>query len=236
MDMIEKLQDIFDGAIKIEGKLIEDIKYFIVYFIHDNDIVFIGKTSNVLEYVNERKEKYSASHYYLEEIDANIIDNYFAQLILEIQPVFNSRIPNNTKYISHHIAKKDYFVYKPEFRKVFDEHGGYMYKNSLFIEKKIFDDVFARIPHNQDMPRIKRIILLVEDYKNLQLVQTGGMIEDTLYDISGNKVTALRDYKPDFPGEYKKIKTLEDYPFKCKILENSFKAVISIFELQELIT
>lgn len=227
MDIVRKTQEIIKNKINIQTKENETIKYFIVYLICNDDIVFIGKTSNILEYIEERKEKYSITHYSFEEIEKDKIDNYMAEVILELQPIYNNRVPNNTKYISHNVAKKDYFIYKTEFRKVFEEYGGYKFKSSLYIEKKIFDDIFTQIPYHEYMPKIGKKILLLDDYKLAELNLGGGTVRDILYDESGNPVEAYRDYIPNYEEEYRKLKFLEEKEYKVVALIDShtFQAV-----------
>ncbi len=110
-DILIHRQLILDNKIEI-NKQKPKKKYFLVYFLHNDDIVYIGKSINVKTYIEERKVKYSATHYYFEEVEADEIDNYLAFLILEIQLIYNNQINKNSKYISSNIAKIDYFIDK----------------------------------------------------------------------------------------------------------------------------
>lgn len=127
-DILKKTQSIVDNKIVINKTEPEEVKYFIVYLLHNDDIVYIGKASDVIQYVAERKDKYASTHYYFEEVSAIEIDNYLAFLILEIQPIYNIRINNNSKYISSSAAKRDYFIDKNSFKKVYK---GWYYQSFL---------------------------------------------------------------------------------------------------------
>lgn len=219
-DILKHTQLILDNKIEI-NKQEPKKKYFLVYFLHNDDIVYIGRTLDVKVYVEERKVKYSATHYYFEEVAASEIDNYLAFLILEIQPIYNSQINKNSKYISCNTAKLDYFIDKTSFKKVYKEYGGYKFGSSLYIEKQIFDDVFAKVPYDKDMPKVKTRILLVEDYIQYQLDSTCGVVQDILYDKESNPVLAYRDYKTDYKKESENINILENKEYQVINLINS---------------
>lgn len=214
MDYLKKQLDIIDSKKLIVDKEVEQVEYFIVYFMHDRDIVYIGKTSNVFEYVHERKDKYSATHYNTEKVSIDNADNYLAEMILNIKPIHNKNIPKNTKYISNNQAKDKYFIHKPDFRKVFNEHGGVQYKSLLYIEKQIFDDIFAKEPYHEDMPKIGRRVNLVSDIDKAPICLHWGNEFRFLKDEEGNDVEALVDAKPDWKQNYKNMTYLQENEYE----------------------
>lgn len=229
MDILKKQEELKDKKIEILENIDEEIvRYFVVYLFHNDDIVYIGRTTNYIEYVKERKDKYNATHYTIEEINVNEIDNYIAELILELQPIYNNQLPNaNTKYISSNMAKKDYRIGKPEIKKIYKEYGGYEFRNSIYIKKTIFNDIFAKTPYHKDMPKIGKKIYLVDNYKMAHINQFGGVVQDTLFDEDGNEVEAFVNYVPDVKKEYESVKYLEDKKYEVIELIDSetFEAV-----------
>lgn len=224
-DILKHTQLILDNKMEVNRQEPQR-KDFIVYFLHHDDIVYIGKTLDVKVYVEERKVKYSATHYYFEEVAASEIDNYLAFLILEIQPIYNNQINKNSKYISSNIAKKDYFIDKTSFKKVYKEYGGYKFGNSLYIEKQIFDDVFAKIPYNKNMPKVWSKILLVDDFKLYPQSQIG-LVHDVLYDDNNNPINAFRDSRPDVKKDFENMNILENKEYQVINLidSNTFEAI-----------
>lgn len=184
----------------------------IVYILNDDDIVYIGRTSQgVLKFVDEKSSKYHATHYYSEEIAAQDADNFLAELILKLQPIYNKNIPKNNKYISNSIAKESYFIPKIEFRKVFNEYAGIKYGNLLYLEKKLFDDIFAiSEKYHQDMPRIGTLINTIDDAKRIELnVNCYIQQHHSFKNEDGNKVEQFIHLKTSAIKEYSKLEELQ---------------------------
>jgi len=167
---------------KIEDKVIankiivpkedEDIDYVIInFFLKNNEIVYIGKTEKEnLEYIIEKSNKFSCTHYFTEMVSESEADNILAELILNIQPSLNQRVPNNTKYIAHTKAKELYHIGKNEFKKHWKENGQLKFGSIQFLEQKVFDDIFAiPEPYHKDMPKIGIFINSADDIKNTPL-------------------------------------------------------------------
>jgi len=227
MDIIKKTQELVAKRIDINSSEPDTVKYFIVYLLNGEDIVYIGRTSNAQEYLEEKKKKYSFTHYSIDEVDSTAVDNYLAETILSFQPIYNRNIPKNTKYISNNLAKQKYFISKLEFRKIFQEYGGFKYKSSLYIEKKIFDDIYAQEPYHENMPKIGNFINLKVDYNAAPINIHGGHVIDTLYDKEGTEVQALRDFMPNYKEEYKNLNYLEgkEYEVVSLIDSSTFEAI-----------
>lgn len=236
MDIIKKLSDLKASKIKIAKESTSEVKYFIVYFFHDEDIVYIGKTSNAMKYTVERLEKYNATAYSHEELSEDEVDNYLAELVLELKPIYNKTVPKNTKYISSSVAKDRYFIYKPEFKKLCEEHEGYRYINQHYISKDVFDSIYAREPYHKDMPKIGRRINLLKDFLDNPIDIYGGYVEEYLYDEDMNSVAALRNKECDPKNNYKNfielekkelevIDVIDSNTFEARILSTNIKMV-----------
>lgn len=139
----------------------------IVFLLNGRDIVYIGKTKETVEkYVYDKQKKITSTHYYSELINDEDIDNTIAEYILTIKPLHNKQVPKNTKYISNNQAVKLYFISKAEFRKHWKEHGNIKFGDAFYLEKKIFDDIFALPnPYHLNMPRINALINDLHDIK-----------------------------------------------------------------------
>ena len=161
----------------IQNKIIipkknENFSYVIInFFLKNNEIVYIEKTeTEKLEYVIEKSNKFLCTHYFTETVNKDNADNILAELILTIQPSLNQRIPNNTKYIAHPKAKELYHIDKNVFKKHWKENGTLKFGTILFLEKKVFDDIFAiPEPYHKDMPKIGESINSAEDINNTPL-------------------------------------------------------------------
>jgi hypothetical protein len=166
LDKIKKHEQVVSAKQKIFNAEKNDDIVNIVFVLHNDDIVYLGRTQGVpAVYAFEKSKQYHATHFYYEQVSASDVDNYLAELILKFQPMYNNRVPKNTKFISSHLAKEKYFISKAEFKKIYKEFGGYKFNTLLFIEKKIFDDVFAiSQPYHENMPKLGTYINLQKDY------------------------------------------------------------------------
>lgn len=169
-DMSEIKTEIINNRIKISSENTDTERKPIIFFLDENDIVYIGKTERkILEYVIQRSKEIKCTHYYAKFIDRNEIDNLIAELVLVLQPPYHNSIPVNTKYISHTKAKELYHISKIEFTKHWKEHGKMHLGNTLFLEKKIFDDIFMMEAYDKSMPKIGTLLNNIEDYNNLPI-------------------------------------------------------------------
>jgi len=165
----DKIEDkVIQNKILITNKDISVEKKPIVFFLNNDEIVYIGKTEKkVIEYVLFRSEQINCTHYFSEFVNIDEIDNLIAELILTIKPIYHNKITKNTKYISNNKAKELYHIDKREFRKYWDESIGLKLGNSLFLEKKVFDDIFSiSKPFTKNMPKIGTLINSIDDIKN----------------------------------------------------------------------
>jgi len=185
---------------KIEDKVIQNkiispkengnIRYVLInFFLKNNEIVYIGKTEKEnLEYLIEKSNKFSCTHYFTEMVSESEADNILAELILNIQPSLNQRVPNNTKYIAHPKAKELYHIGKNEFKKHWKNNGTLKFRTILFLEQKVFDDIFAiPEPYHKDMPKIGTFINTTDDINNTPLY-----ISQQYYDM---EIPLEDDYK-----------------------------------------
>lgn len=147
----------------------------IVFFIDNDEIVYIGKTEKkILEYVSYRSKEINCTHYFIELVNVDEINNIIAELILTFKPIYNNRTPKNTKYISNSNAKELYHIDKREFRKYWDESIGLKLGNTLFLEKRLFDDIFSiPNPYSKNMPKIGTLINTIEDVQNTPIDRYG---------------------------------------------------------------
>lgn len=121
----QKLEDILEHKQNINPSSSHNDIYKIVYLINsDDEIVYIGKTQSTPSvYAAERAGKYSAEFFYSKDISGSVVNEYLAEMILEYQPKFNNKIPNNKKFISSNTAQSLYFVTKEDFKSVFFKVG-----------------------------------------------------------------------------------------------------------------
>lgn len=162
--------EVTNSKIKIPSKNNDTESKPIIFFLDETDIVYIGKTDkNILQYVIQRSKEIKCTHYYTKFIDKNKIDNLIADLVLGLKPYYHTSLPVNTKYISNTKAKELYHVSKIEFKKHWKEHGKMQFGNTLFLEKKIFDDIFMMEAYNKNMPKIGTLLNNIEDYNNLPI-------------------------------------------------------------------
>ena len=222
MDILKKKQDIISKRIEKPKDKEDGNHTTMVCLLNDNDIVFVGKTSlELLKYVIEKKSKYNFTHYYSESILTNEIDNFIAELILEMQPIYNKNVLKNTKYISNNFAKEKYHIHRADFRKVYNEFGGYKFGSTLYITKQLFDDIYAiSEPYSIDMPKVGTFINLdTENYpKNIYAYGMGGYSQeyDSFSNEKGNTVEQITHV-------YSTPK--EDYDALQSLLEESFEVV-----------
>ena len=166
----------------------------IVFFIDNDEIVYVGKTEKkVLEYVFNRSKQIKCTHYFTELVNIDDIDNIIAELILTLKPIYHNKISPNTKYISNNNAKKLYHIDKREFRKYWNNSIGLKLGNTLFLEKRIFDDIFA-IPEafSIDMPKVGTFINEKEDSDNRPLYINRDLREYESYkDKDGNWIEKI---------------------------------------------
>jgi len=184
----------------IENKILipnEDISVEykpIVFFIDNDEIVYVGKTEKkVLEYVFNRSKQVKCTHYFTELVNIDDIDNIIAELILTLKPIYHNKISPNTKYISNNNAKKLYHIDKREFRKYWNESIGLKLGNTLFLEKRVFDDIFAiPEPFSGNMPKVGSLLNEIEDSTNRDLYNNRDLREYESYrDEDGNWIEKL---------------------------------------------
>jgi hypothetical protein len=200
----------------------------IVFLLDYGNIVYIGKTKiEPLVYAYETSKRYHCTDFYSEVVSLSKSKDYLAELILTIQPLYNKKVPSSDKFISSNRAKKDYRISKREFKKVLEEYGGHIFLNNLlFLEKKVFDDVFAMEPYHENMPRINgREIILCQDYIDLNRCSTNGY--KTLFDEHGNEVEALVNFEVSWQEVYEKYIHNENNSFiVTKLIDSkTFQAV-----------
>ena len=214
VDVIKKSQLVLENKISFVPIEVSDVRYFIVYFIFQESIIYIGKTTNVSLYILKKQDFFQFDSYYFEETFGDIIDDILAELILNFQPLHNANMPANTKFISSSIAKSKYRIDLKQFKKVFKEHGGIQYRTALYIEKQIFDDIFGLVPYHPNMPKLHSRIILKKDY--LQAPESGmksGFAYQTLYESDGNPVDALVQQRSDYKQHYEHIMFLINHEY-----------------------
>jgi len=140
----------------------------IVFFLNNDEIIYIGKTEKkVLEYVFNRSKQINCTHYFTELVNIDEIDNILAELVLTIKPAYNPYVPKNTQFITHTKAKEAYHIEKKEFQKYWKDNGKLMFRKTLFLEKKVFDDIFSiSQPYSSNMPKVGTYINCIEDIHN----------------------------------------------------------------------
>jgi len=214
VDIIKKAQLVLENKISFVPIEESEVRHFIVYFIFKEGIVYIGKTTNALQYILKKQDSFQFDSYYIEETFGDIVDDILAELILNFQPLHNVNIPINTKFISNSIAKSKYRVDLRQFKKMFNEYGGIQYRTALYVEKQIFDDILGLVPYHRDMPKLHSRINLKKDY--LQAPQSGmnsGLVYQTLYESDGKPVDALVQQYPDYKQHYEHIMYLINHEY-----------------------
>jgi len=226
----DKIKDkVIQNKIKISNENINVDYKPIFFFLQNDEIVYIGKTDKkISEYILSKSKKFDCTHYFKELVNANEIDNIMAELVLTIHPSFNSFIPKNTKYITHTKAKESYHIEKDEFQKYWEENGKLKFRKTLFLEKKVFDDIFAiPMPYHKFMPKVGTEINDIKDIDNAPISDV--WIQECLKEKKDGKfIESIISYKKDVPIEerYKNFQIrLERIYVVTKILnENVFEA------------
>ena len=222
---------------KIKDKVIENkiviprkdnsIKYkSIIFFLNGNEIVYIGKTEKkILEYVIERSNKFQSTHYFTELVELNDFDNIMAELILTIQPINHNKIPKNTKYISHHKAKEEYHISKTEFKKYWKEYNGLLFRKTLFLEKKVFNDIFLKLPYSSNMPKIGTLINTIEDIENTPIDEYGQNQNYSKEKTKDGKIveTLITTYDVPIKQNYNNLQTRLKHSFEVISLLDSYR-------------
>ncbi len=202
MDILRKSQEILKNKIEFNRVDKEISTIYIIYFINNDDIVYIGKSADHKKYIEDKKDNFLFTHYSLEKVNVDIADNYMAELVIKLEPINNKAIPKNTKYISAYSAKEKYGVYKPEFKKLWNSEGEKLTFNSnIILEINIIQDATGQFKANHpDLPKqhVSNIIF-TEDYMPLP---HGGHEFKTLFDKDGNEVNALVDIKSTWKEMY----------------------------------
>jgi len=182
-----------------------DVEYKPIFFFLQNDeIIYIGKTDKkISEYIFSKSKQLNCTHYFKELVNVNEIDNIMAELVLTMQPSLNSSVPKNTKYITHTKAKELFHITKNEFKKYWEENGKLKFRKTLFLEKKVFDDIFAiPEPYHKDMPKVGTFINSIEDVNNTP-IDIYGLKQDysrTKMD-DGTLVEKIITYNEDISNE-----------------------------------
>ena len=205
----------------------------IVFFIDNDKIVYIGKTEKkVLEYVLIRSKQIKSTHYFTELVSIDEIDNIIAELVLKLKPIYHNKIPKNTKYISNNKAKELYHIDKREFREYWNRSIGLNLGNTLFLEKKIFDDIFAiPEPFSKNMPKVGTFINNIEDIKNCPIVDNRFSQQYESYkDESGNWVEkiinlnlSIDEEKKEAEMNYKNLQILIKHAYHVTNIINSLE-------------
>ena len=204
----------------------------IIFFFNNDEIIYIGKTDKVIfEYIHSKSNQINCTHYHIEFIDVNEINNIVAELILTITPKYNNKLPSNTKYISNNTAKKLYHINKREFKKHWNEHGRLRLGNSLFLEKNIFDNIFKiPEPYSENMPKVGTFVNKIEDFVNNPITfydeQYAGKYE-TKYisykDENGNFIEKIIHCNNDISEEEKKSLFINSYFNLKKRIQYAYK-------------
>ncbi len=215
IDKLKKQQQISSLKITIASEEKGEDVVSVVFILNNDDIVYIGRTqAEPSVYVYERFKKYHSTHYYYEQVPLLDADNYLAELILNFQPMYNNRLPKNTQFISNNFAKEKYFIPKVEFRKVYKEFGGYQFGNQLFIEYKVFDDVFAiSEPFHKNMPKVGVLINLRKDYLEYQL-DLGYQDYNSYTTEDGSRVQEFITHSSNPEQQYKNIQMLQELSYE----------------------
>jgi len=190
MDILKIIDRVKQGKKPIDSIYGNPDKIFAIFLMDANNIVYIGKTTNPHKYVEERAGKIPCTHYFVEEVGVDEINEYLAEIFLLLKPIHNRFMPKNKKYISVYQAKKLYRIDKRDFRKIWKAHGRQFEKEGvLYIEQQIIEDVLGRGAYSEDMPKIDTHIMRTKDYCSLSNI--GGWSPKILYDSDGNEIEAL---------------------------------------------
>lgn len=220
MDIIKKKAQVLDTKILVNVKELK--KEYVVYLINNQDIIYIGKTGEYAKYIVEKADRYIFTHYAIEEFLGNSIDDYVAELILNIQPINNKSVPKNNKYISITQCKNKYGIYASKFKKIWNEVGKQLEINKIkYIETQIVQDytgIFKE--YHKDMPKRNSRIILIKDKKDI--VGDGwGVIVKTLYNDEGEAVRAMVDEEIDWNEAYKNyIHNQKHYLYVNQIIDS----------------
>lgn len=229
MDILKKQEDILKKKVCIKEKSIEEAESFVIYLIDANNIVFVGRTKEEIEvYINKKRKSIHATHYSVERVKDSEIDNYMAELIMKIQPIYNNKIPQNTIYISENQAKEQYHLGRREFKSVCRENNPMTFGNQVFMKKNVFDDIFAIEPLHKLMPKIGSTVLVADDNGKLHthLIPDSYKHFGVSYDENDIPMEPFTTETIPLDERYKQIQEAEQYEYIVKkhIGSSIFKA------------
>lgn len=202
IDIIKKRSEIVANKKVFSIEKLESPKIYVLYLLNGDDIVFINKIADYKKYIEEKKNHFIFTHYFIEELEIEDAANYVAELVLKLKPIYNNNVPLSSKYISYIQAKDKYGVYKNVFRKIWKEHGEQlMFEDRMYIETQIIQDITGQFKeYHKNLPKLGtgRIILK----KNYIEIDIGGYQHAILFDEKGIKKNALVNSFPDWQEIY----------------------------------
>lgn len=215
MNINKKLEQLLNIKQPFEQECLEKEYTYVVYLFNEDSLIYIGKTPNYLKFIDERAKKFYFTHYAIEQLDTELVDNLIAEMIIKFNPIGNHRIPNNTKYISHTKAKEKYELGKLEFKQLWKEQKEQlMYETQMILEIKVIQDYTGQLkPKHNDLPKIGRLILLKTDIQDNYLASSNSYSKSIAYNEVGQEIEVMvKSYTKDeinFITEYYLNKSYE---------------------------
>lgn len=193
MDINKKLEQLLNIKQPFEQECLENEYTNVVYLFNEDSVVYIGKTSNYIKYINERAKKLYFTDYALEQVDTELVDNLIAEMIIKLRPIGNHKIPNNTKYISHTKAKEKYDIGKLEFKQLWKEQKEQlMYETQMVLEIKVIQDYTGQLqPKHNDLPKIGKLILLKKDIRDDYFASFNSYSKGIAYNELGEEIEVM---------------------------------------------
>ena len=225
MDIFKKKSEIISNKRNVAGVENSD-NDCIVYFLNDSDdIVYIGRkdgTDNeVVTYVVERADKYSAVSFYSERIVKENANDAHAERVLIFEPIFNKNVPQNDKFISINQAKEKYRIGKRDFGRMAKQHGSYSFGSMIYILKSVFDDEIGMSqPFDKNMPKEWNEIIFLNGENYGFMATKNGYWDSYLYDRKQNMEESVSD-------DGSLITTITEPPFNVQASYNRLQNILN---------
>jgi len=218
------------GKEKKSVSVLDEPKPYLAYFWRGEELCFIGQNSSIgsEKYVKERIAQHGFSHYYIEELGVMTVDdivNYHAEMILNLLPLNNKSIPKNTKYISSKEAADKYRVNKSEFSELAKKNNAKSIGNTLYLERKVFDEIYHMDPFHEYMPRSKDIIVVMKGdvFKKIEYSLLGGGDQKYFFEKreKNREIGIVETTYPTIQENYKRLLEIQDNSYTVKELIDS---------------